>query len=38
MPLRKTPLVRGEYYHIYNRGHNRSQVVGFATEVLGNPQ
>jgi putative transposase len=26
MPRRKTPLVRGEYYHLYNRGHNRELV------------
>ena len=26
MPRRKTPLVVGEYYHIYNRGANRAPI------------
>jgi hypothetical protein len=25
MPRRAEPLVAGEYYHVYNRGHNRNQ-------------
>src|SRR6185369_6875081 len=26
MGLRKTPLVKGEFYHIYNRGNGRQQI------------
>ncbi len=26
MPRRTTPLIAGEYYHIYNRGNNRSNI------------
>jgi len=26
MPQRDTPLVAGEYYHLYNRGHNRQDI------------
>jgi REP element-mobilizing transposase RayT len=26
MPRRAEPLVAGEYYHVYNRGHNRNRV------------
>lgn len=26
MPRRKTPLIVGEYYHLYNRGNNRQKI------------
>ena len=26
MPRRAEPLIEGEYYHVYNRGHNRNRV------------
>jgi len=26
MAIRKTPLVRGEYYHIYNRGNSKQMI------------